>query len=159
MKIVIIAAIAKNGVIGKSNGEMSWHLKEEFQHFKKTTLGFPVLMGRKTFESLGKPLKLRENIIVTSDKKYSLKFEETFVVHTIQNGIELASTFGKDKLFIIGGGEIYKQSILVADEMVLSHLSFEAEGDVYFPYFDNSLWYLSEEISKHNFTIVYYSKK
>lgn len=159
MKTVIIAVIAQNGVIGKSNGEMSWHIKEEFQHFKKTTLGFPVLMGRKTFRSLGKPLKLRENIVVTSDKNYSLQFEETYVVNTIQKGIELASTFGKDKLFIIGGGEIYKQTISIVDEMVLSHLPFDAEGDVYFPKFDKADWNVIEEILNHNFTIVYYSKK
>ena len=68
MRIIIISAISQNGVIGKANGEMPWHNKEEFQHFKKTTLGFPVIMGRKTFETLGKPLKERENIIVTRKK-------------------------------------------------------------------------------------------
>lgn len=159
MKIVIVAAIAKNGVIGKSNGEMSWHIKEEFQHFKKTTLGFPVLMGRKTFCSLGKPLKLRENIIVTSDKNYSIPSDQTYVLNTIQAGIELAKSFNKEKLFIIGGGEIYIQSISLADEMILSHLSFDAEGDVYFPKFTISDWNIRKEIPNDNFSIVYYSKK
>ena len=70
MRIIIIAAISRNGVIGKANGELPWHVKEEFQHFKKTTLGFAVIMGRKTFETLGKPLKERENIIVTRNLNF-----------------------------------------------------------------------------------------
>ena len=77
MRIIIISAIAQNGVIGKSSGEMPWHVKEEFQHFKNTTLGFPIIMGRKTFETLGKPLKERENIIVTGNRDYKIDFEAT----------------------------------------------------------------------------------
>ena len=74
MKVIIIAAIAKNGVIGRANGEMPWHVKEEFQHFKQTTLGSPIIMGRITFETLGKPLKERENIIVTRNENLSFAF-------------------------------------------------------------------------------------
>ena len=86
MKIIIISAIAQNGVIGRSNGEMPWHVKEEFQHFKKTTLGFPILMGRKTFETLGKPLKGRENILITSDDNYRCEFEEVKIVQSLSEG-------------------------------------------------------------------------
>ncbi len=76
MKVIIISAVAENGIIGRSNGDMPWHIKEEFQHFKNTTLGFPIIMGRKTFETLGKPLKGRENIVITKDVNYSCEFDE-----------------------------------------------------------------------------------
>ncbi len=79
MIISLIVAIAQNGVIGKSNGEMSWHVKEEFQHFKKTTMGFPIIMGRKTFETLGKPLKDRLNIVVSRNKSYKTSYEDVVI--------------------------------------------------------------------------------
>ena len=75
----MIVAIAQNGVIGKANGEMSWHVKEEFKHFKNTTMGFPIIMGRKTFETLGKPLKGRLNIVVSRNKSYKTSYEEVVI--------------------------------------------------------------------------------
>jgi dihydrofolate reductase len=87
LKIIIISAIASNGVIGRSNGEMPWHVKEEFQHFKQTTFGSPVIMGRRTFETLGKPLKGRENIIVTRNRDFKVDFEEIKIFHSIKESI------------------------------------------------------------------------
>ncbi|HEY6626612.1 MAG TPA: dihydrofolate reductase, partial [Ignavibacteriaceae bacterium] len=110
MKIVIIAAIARNGVIGKSNGEMPWHVKEEFQHFKKTTLGSAVIMGRKTFETLGKPLKGRENIIITRNKDFKVDFDETKLCHSLEEALKYCESKKYEKVFIIGGGEIYRQA-------------------------------------------------
>ena len=81
MKIIIISAVAQNRVIGRSNGEMPWHVKEEFRHFKQTTIGFPILMGRRTFETLGKPLRGRENIVITRDENFRCEFEEVKIVH------------------------------------------------------------------------------
>ncbi len=111
MKIVIIAAIAKNGVIGRKNGEMPWHIKEEFQHFKNTTMGSTIIMGRKTFETLGKPLKGRENIVVTKNKELKLNFEEVKKFHSLDESIEYCKNKKYHKIFIIGGGEIYRQGL------------------------------------------------
>ena len=96
----IIVAIAKNGVIGKENGEMSWHVREEFQHFKKTTLGFPIIMGRKTFEALGKPLIGRLNIVVSRNKSYTTDFEEIIVKPSIEEAIKYCEKNNPEKIFI-----------------------------------------------------------
>ena len=133
MIISIIVAIAKNGVIGKAKGEMSWHVKEEFQHFKNTTLGFPIIMGRKTFETLGKPLKGRLNIVVSKNKLYKTDYDDVVIKSSINEAIEYCNSLKPEKIFIIGGGEIYRQAILFVDEMIITFMKFEAEGEVKFP--------------------------
>lgn len=140
MRIVIISAIAQNGVIGKSNGEMPWHEKEEFQHFKKTTLGFPVIMGRKTFETLGKPLKGRENIIISRNKDFKVNFIDTETFHSLADAIKYCESKNSEKAFIIGGGQIYEQAISIADEMILSFMKFEADGEIKFPEINQANW-------------------
>ncbi|MCW8811987.1 MAG: dihydrofolate reductase [Chlorobium sp.] len=159
MKIIIISAIAKNKVIGRSNGEMPWHVKEEFQHFKKTTSGFPVIMGRKTFETLGKPLKERENIIVTRNMDFHLNFEEVKIFHSIQESIKYCQSKKYEKAFIIGGGQIYKQALSLADEMILSYMKFEAKGDIFFPEFKKDNWGKKSTEDREKFEIVTYIKK
>ncbi|MBE0573187.1 MAG: dihydrofolate reductase [Ignavibacteriaceae bacterium] len=159
MKIVIIAAIAKNGVIGKSNGEMPWHVKEEFQHFKQTTLSFPVIMGRKTFETLGKPLKGRKNIIVTGNRDFIAEFDETKICHSLGESIDYCKSKKYEKVFIIGGGQIYKQSMLIADEMILSFMKFEAEGEVKFPEIKSDIWKLVSTEDREQFEIRIFVKK
>lgn len=159
MIISIIVAIAKNGVIGKANGEMSWHVKEEFQHFKDTTFGFPIIMGRKTFETLGKPLKGRLNIIVTKNKYYKTPFNDVVVKLSIEDAIDYCKTLKPEKIFIIGGGEIYKQAITFVDEMIITFMKFEAEGDVKFPTINNIEWEI-DKIKDHNlFEIHKYVRK
>jgi len=145
LKIIIIAAVSKNGVIGRTNGEMPWHLKEEFRHFKNTTMGFPIIMGRKTFESLGKPMKGRLNIVVTRNQNLKLEFDEVKKFYSLKESLEYCLSLGKEKVFITGGGEIYNQAIGIADEMILSFLSFDAEGDVYFPKRYQNIW---KEVSR-----------
>lgn len=140
MKIIIIAAIAQNGVIGKANGEMPWHVKEEFQHFKQTTLSFPVILGRKTFETLGKPLKGRENIIITRNTNFKVDFEETTICHSLDEAISYCKSNSYEKAFIIGGGNIYRQAMPIADEMILSFMKFDAEGEVTFPVIKPEEW-------------------
>lgn len=159
MRIIIIAAIAKNGVIGKSSGEMPWHIKEEFQHFKKTTFGSTVIMGRKTFETLGKPLKGRENIIVTRNEDLKFHFEEIKIFHTMEKSIDYCRTKNYDKIFVIGGGEIYRQAIQIADEMILSFMKFEAEGEVLFPEIKISVWQLVSTEDREHFEIRKYIRK
>jgi dihydrofolate reductase len=159
LKIIIISAIASNGVIGRSNGEMPWHVKEEFQHFKQTTFGSPVIMGRRTFETLGKPLKGRENIIVTRNRDFKVDFEEIKIFHSIKESISYCESKNYEKAFIIGGGEIYKQALSLADEMILSFMKFEVEGDVIFPEFKSDNWEKVSTEDREQFKIVKYFRK
>jgi dihydrofolate reductase len=159
LKIIIISAIAQNGVIGRSDGDMPWHIKEEFQHFKNTTLGFPIIMGRKTFETLGKPLKGRINIVVTKNKERSFEFDEVKKFYSLNEAVDYCRTLNTEKLFIIGGGEIYRQAIDLADEMILSFLDFQAEGDVYFPVIDEKVWKAESKEKRSQFEIVNYKRK
>jgi dihydrofolate reductase len=159
LRIIIISAIAQNGVIGKSSGEMPWHVKEEFQHFKNTTLGFPIIMGRKTFETLGKPLNGIENIIVTGNRDYKIDSEATKICHSLSESIDYCESKNPEKAFIIGGGQIYKQAIEIADEMVLSFMKFEAEGDVKFPEINYASWKVVSTEDREKFEIKRFIRK
>ncbi len=158
MKISIISAVAQNGVIGRSNGEMPWHVKEEFQHFKKTTLGYPIIMGRITFETLGKPLKDRLNVVITNQPGYTLPFEEVKIFRTLTEAVEAVSKLNPEKIFIIGGGQVYRQAIEFADEMIISIMKFDAEGDVLFPEIDPGRWNEVSREVRDLFDIITYEK-
>jgi dihydrofolate reductase len=153
LKLIIISAIAKNNVIGRANGEMPWHVKEEFQHFKQTTFGSPVIMGRKTFETLGKPLKGRENIIVTRNKNFKVDFAETLVINSLEEAIGYCKSKKCEKAFIIGGGNIYRQALPLADEMILSFMKFETDGEVTFPEIKTSDWRIDSTEDREQFEI------
>jgi dihydrofolate reductase len=159
LRIIIIVAVATNRVIGRANGEMPWHVKEDFQHFKKTTMNYPIIMGRKSFESLGKPLKGRENIVVTRNADLNYDFDGVKIVHSLDEAIAHCKLLNKEKIFITGGGEIYKQSISIADEMIISHMKFEAEGEVKFPEIDMNEWYIDSRDNRDQFEIVTYKRK
>ena len=159
MRKIIISAIAQNGVIGRSNGDMPWHIREEFQHFKNTTSGFPVIIGRKTFNTLGKPLKGRLNIVITRDKALRFEFDDVMKFYSLNEAIEYCRTLRTEKVFIIGGGDVYKQAIEIADEMILSFLTFEADGDIYFPEIDEKIWKVISKEKREQFEIVIYTKK
>jgi len=157
--ISLIVAIAQNGVIGKSNGEMSWHVKEEFQHFKNTTLGFPIIMGRKTFETLGKPLKGRLNIVVSKNQSYKTLFDDVVVESSLDKAIEHCKNINSERIFIIGGGEIYRQAIAFVDEMIITFMKFQAEGEVKFPKINDGEW-KRDKIKDHElFEIFRYLRK
>jgi dihydrofolate reductase len=156
---VIISAVAQNGVIGRSNGNMPWNIKEEFQHFKNTTLGFPIIMGRKTFQTLGKPLKGRLNIVITRDTVLKFEFDDVKKFHSLNEAIEYCRTLNTEKIFIIGGGEIYRQGINLAEEMIISFLDFEAEGDVYFPEINEKTWKVESKEKRNQFEIVHYRRR
>ena len=159
MRIVIIVAIAKNGVIGKANGEMPWHVKEDFQHFKKTTMGFPIIMGRKSFESLGKPLPGRENIIVTRNTNIKYDYDGIKILYSLQDAVDYCRSLNKEKIFITGGGEIYNQSISFADEMIISHMKFDVVGEVKFPDFNVDDWKIISREEKEEFEVVTYLRR
>ena len=159
MKIIIIAAIAKNRVIGRADGEMPWHVKEEFQHFKETTLGSAIIMGSKTFETLGKPLKGRENIIVSRNENYSTVFNDVKIFNSLQASLEYCKSKNYEKIFVIGGGEIFKQAFPVADEMILSFMKFDAEGEVIFPDIKEDEWQKISSEERDKFEIVRFIKR
>lgn len=140
VKIVLVAAHARNGVIGL-DGDMPWRLPSDLRHFKAVTLGTPVIMGRKTYLSIGRPLPGRANIVV-SRSGFSAEGAET--VASLEAALDLARSHarqtGADRVSVIGGGEIYALAIGLADELVLTEVDAEIEGDTVFPAIDSSLW-------------------
>ena len=147
MKISAIVAVAKNNVIGESvSNKIPWYLPEDLKWFKKQTLGHAVIMGRKCFESIGRPLPKRTNIVVTRDVFYLAQGCE--IVHSIAEALQLAENEGEQEVFIIGGGEIYKQSLHFFDKIILTEVDIDTEGDIYFPVLNNDDWQLVFE-EKH----------
>lgn len=159
MKKIIIVAIAENNVIGKANGEMPWHVKEEFKHFKDTTFGYPVIMGRKTFETLGKPLKGRLNIVITRNKNYSVNFDEVLIFDSLEKAFNYCEKNNYEKIFVIGGGEIYSQAINLVDEMIISRMKFKAEGEVKFPTITETDWEVEKIMDRELFEVFIYRRK
>lgn len=158
MDIILIAAMARNRVIGKDN-KLPWHIPEELQLFKKTTMGFPMIMGRKTFESFPAPLPGRRHIVLSRNLKYKPDGGE--VAKSLDHAIALCGD--NAKVFIIGGAEIFSQSIDVATTIQLTLIDRDVEGDVSFPYFSESIF---REISRTSypdatepFTVVTYRRK
>lgn len=128
--ISIIAAIAENRAIGKDN-KLLWYIPEDLKRFQKITLGHPVIMGRTTFESLGRSLPGRTNIIVTRDKNYRAK--GCLITYSLEEAIEEAKKRDKKEIFIIGGGKIYEQGIKYADKLYLTIVKGNFSADTFFP--------------------------
>ena len=142
--INVIVAKASNNVIGAKN-ELIWHLPNDLKHFKNLTSGHPIIMGRKTFESLGRPLPNRTNIVITRDKNWQAEnVEKEF---SLEKAIESAKKINED-IYIIGGGNIYKQAMEFADVLYITEVHHEFEGDTYFPEIDEEVW---EEVDRENF--------
>lgn len=136
MSISLIWCMGSNRVIGLNN-KMPWHLPAELAYFRRTTKGHTVLMGRKTFESIGKPLPYRKNVILTTNTTYHP--DDTEVVHSIDQALE---TYGDSELFIVGGSEVYTQFLPYADKLHVTIIDHEFAGDTYFPEFDLDEWKL-----------------
>ncbi len=139
MTISLIVAASENNAIGKDN-KLLWHLPEDLKFFKNMTWGMPVVMGRKTFEAMGKPLAGRTNIVITSNKDW--KAEGATVVQNIDDALKAAGATGAKEAFITGGGEIYKQSMEMADKIYMTRIHANIEGDTFFPEIDPSNWEL-----------------
>ncbi|MDH4192048.1 MAG: dihydrofolate reductase [Betaproteobacteria bacterium] len=133
--VCIVAALSSNGVIG-ANGKLPWQLPEDLKHFKALTLGHAVIMGRRTWESIGKPLPERENIVVTRERSYQALGART------AGSLEaaLASCVEKSFVFVIGGGEVYAAALPLTDLLVLTEIHLAAEGDVRFPDYSRLRW-------------------
>ena len=143
-RISVIAALAKNRVIGIEN-RLPWRLPEDLAHFKALTLNHPILMGRKTFESLGRPLPGRTNIVITRNLDY--KQEGCLVADSIPGAIALCAD--ADEIFFIGGADLYAQAIPLADRLYLTEVDIEAAGDAWFPDYDRSVF---KEVSREPLT-------
>lgn len=143
-RISVIAALARNRVIGFEN-RLPWRLPEDLAHFKALTLNHPILMGRKTFESLGRPLPGRTNIVITRNPDY--RPEGCLVVASIPAAIDLCGD--ADEVFFIGGADLYAQAIPLADRLYLTEVDIEAEGDAWFPDYDTRAF---REVSRESHT-------
>ncbi|PIR97742.1 MAG: hypothetical protein COT89_03130 [Candidatus Colwellbacteria bacterium CG10_big_fil_rev_8_21_14_0_10_42_22] len=130
-KVSIIAAISKEKrALGKDN-QLLWNISEDLKRFKRITLGHPIIMGRKTYESIGRPLPGRTNIVVSKNKGF--KAEGCLIFGSLEEAIDEAKRLDIDEIFIIGGGEIYKQTLPLADKLYLTLVEDEMEADTYFP--------------------------
>ena len=145
MIISIIAAVAKNRVIGKDN-DLVWKLPRDMKYFMDTTSGHHLIMGRKNYESLPhkfRPLKNRINIVITRQLGYTAR--GTVIVNSIRDGLDYAENNGESEVFIIGGGEIYTESMDIVTRMYITEVKESFEGDTFFPEFDRNLW---KEVSR-----------
>ena len=143
-RIYLVAAVAKNGVIG-ARGKLPWHLPEDLKHLKKLTLNHPVIMGRRTWESLGKPLPDRENIVIS--RKPGFEAPGASIATSVEGAIALCA--GEPVAFVLGGSEIYAAALPLADGLVLTEIHEEYEGDTYFPAWDRKGW---RELQKETHT-------
>ncbi len=137
MLVSAIVAAAKNNVIGKDN-QIPWYLPADLAYFKRTTLGHHVLMGRNSFRSIGRPLPKRTNIVITRDPFFSA--DGVLVAHSIEEALGMAYDNGETEAFVIGGGEIYRESMDLWDRVYLTEVDTAAEGDVFFPALDPAEW-------------------
>ena len=153
-EIIIIAAVAKNNVIGKA-GKIPWYIKEDFQHFKDLTMGHVCLMGDRTYDSLPeRPLRGRENVVITFNKEYKAPGAKIF--YSFEDALK---AYAGKKIFICGGATVYRIALAVADMLELTRINKEYEGDTYFPEIDYNKWNLIKEEKKEGFSFLTYNKK
>lgn len=134
-RVYLVAAVARNGVIG-AKGQLPWHLAEDLRHFRKITLGHPVIMGRRTWQSLGKPLPGRENIVISRSPGFEAPGAS--VALSVESAIALCA--GEAVAFVIGGAEIYAAALPLADGLVLTEIDRDYQGDTRFPSWDRKAW-------------------
>ena len=141
LPVSLIVAATRNQVIGLDN-QMPWHLPADLRYFKQRTLGKPIIMGRKTWESLGRPLPGRLNIVITRQTDIALEGAEVFadLEAAIERGQEWAAQQGVDEVMVIGGGQLYQQALALAQRVYLTRIELELDGDTFFPGLDAQLW-------------------
>lgn len=157
--LTIIAAASENNALGKDQ-DLPWHLPDDFKHFKKLTTGHPIIMGRKTFETFPKPLPNRTHIVITRKKNYPAN--GCIPVENIQQA--LAECKNDNQAFVIGGGEIYKLAMPLADKIELTRVHARVEADTFFPEIDLTSWQLENKIfhpadEKHNYAFSFLTYK
>lgn len=163
MLVSAIVATARNRVIGNEDNQIPWYLSSDLKYFKRTTLGHHVIMGRKTFESMGRPLPKRTNIVISRDPYYAVS--GCLVARSLTEALSLAYDNDETEAFIIGGGTIYALSIPLLDKLYLTEVDASPEGTVYFPELDYTQWELisseahpADEKNDHPFTFKVYER-
>jgi dihydrofolate reductase len=134
MTLTLVAAMARNRVIGR-DGDMPWHHPEDLAHFKRTTLGGTMVMGRKTFEAIGRPLPGRRTVVVTRSADWA--HDGVDVAHSLD---EALASSAADEIFVVGGGDVYAQALPLADRLVLTEIDDEPDGDTFFPEWPREEW-------------------
>ncbi|RUM08376.1 dihydrofolate reductase [Rhizobium chutanense] len=144
----IVVAVARNGVIGR-DGDMPWRLSSDLKRFKALTLGKPVVMGRKTYDSIGKPLPGRPNVVIS--RQATIGHPDVQMAHSLAEAMtaaeRLARETGVDEICIIGGGQVYTQAVDLADRMCITHVEADLDGDASFPAIDPDIWRAGETIA------------
>ncbi len=143
--LTLIVARARNGVIGRDN-TLPWRLPEDLAHFKRTTMGAPVIMGRKTWESIGRPLPGRRNIVVS--RNAGLRLEGAEVAGSLEDALRLC--VGVEQVFLIGGAQLYAEALPSADRLIVTEIDADIEGDAYFPQIDPQRWIVTERERHHS---------
>jgi dihydrofolate reductase len=150
----MIAAVGRNGVIG--NGpQIPWHLPEDFRFFSRTTMGHVLVMGRRTFESIGRALPGRRIIVVT--RQLSWSHPDVELAHSLEEGLAMARS--AEEIFVAGGGEIYAEAMPLAERLLVTEVDLEPEGDVFFPQIDASTWKETARDSRDGFSWVVYERR
>lgn len=157
MKLIIVAAISLNNVIGFKN-KIPWHNNAELNYFKNLTINNAVLMGRLTFESIGKPLSKRLNIVLSRSNTKNIDNKNPFYFNSINEAVSFAEHLDVKKLFVIGGSQIYEKMINKVDELIISRIPFEVLGDKYFPKIDLKYWKLDKIEEYPTFSVEKYIK-
>lgn len=155
MRIVIIAAVGRNGVIGIENG-LPWRIPEDMARFKELTMGHAIVMGRSTFESIGRPLPGRTNIVLT--RRHDWSHQGVRVAASLEEALHIAEERGQD-VFISGGAEVYKEAMGIADRMELTEVDQEPPGDTVFPSVEWSLWEETQREPHDGFSFVTYDRR
>jgi len=165
MKKIIVAAKSKNRVIGIEN-DLAWSMPADLEHYHNLVRGGWAIMGRTTYESTYEPVPLQKTIVVTRNKNYSTQDSSVKVVNSLHTGFEYAKQNHQEQVFILGGGNIYKQAIDMVDEMVITEIEVEVKGDTYFPIIDLSQWkvakkmkYKADENNAYDYAFVFYERK
>lgn len=143
MKVSIIVAHAEGSVIGADN-KLLWHLPDDLKNFKKITMGHMIVMGRKTWDSIGRPLPGRKNAVITHNS--GLQIEDVLIFHSLEEAIDHAIAKNEEEIFIIGGEQIYRLALPMADKLYLTRVYGSFEGDAYFPEIDPRQWKVDSKI-------------
>jgi dihydrofolate reductase len=154
-RVVLVAAVAENGVIGAS-GDIPWHLPEDFRHFKATTLGHTLVMGRATYDSIGRALPGRTTIVLTRDPDWSA--DGVLVAHDLDQALEMAEDLPGD-VMIAGGAQVYAAALPVADEQVLTEVHQSPEGDTFYPDVDRTTWVETRRECHDGFDHVWWARR
>lgn len=164
MIINLVVAATENNVIGKDN-KLLWHLPNDLAYFKNITWGMPVIMGRKTFDSMGKPLKGRTNIVITSNKTFN-PGDGVAVAHSFSEAIDQAAKTDAKECYVIGGGEIFREAMQVAERIYLTRVHTSINGDTFFPEIDANEWertasmpFVADEKHAYSYTFETWKRK